>query len=62
MYENLGANGLHALNLLEPLPLFLLPQEGQQATQPLLTLAMIQLIQVVVPVLQTLAMDCSLNF
>ena len=46
---HLRANGLHALNLLKPLPLLLFSQESQQAAQALLTLAVIQLIQVIVP-------------
>jgi len=45
----LRADWLHTLDLLKPLPLFLLAKEGQQATEPFLTLGMVQLIQIVVP-------------
>ena len=46
---NLCANGFHAFNLFQPLPLLFLSEEGKQATKPLLTLGMVQLIQIVVP-------------
>ena len=42
--EHLSANWLHALNLLKPLPLFFFSEEGQQAAEALLTLAVVQLI------------------
>ena len=51
-HEHLCANWLHAFNLLQPLPLFLFPQKGQQATETFLALGMIQFIQIVVPVVQ----------
>lgn len=59
--KHLGANWLHALNLLESLPFLFVSQESQQATEPLLTFAVIQLVQIVVPASQVLLTPCSMT-
>ena len=56
---HLGTNWFHALNLLESLSFFFVPQESQQATEPLLTLAVIQLVQIVVSASQVFLTHCS---
>ena len=45
----LSTDWFQSFNELQTFPLFFFTQEGQQTTQPLFTLAVIQLIKVVVP-------------
>lgn len=57
---HLGTNWFHAFNLLESLSFFFVPQESQQATEPLLTLAVIQLVQIVISASQEFLTHCSM--